>query len=379
MTTTQLPALFGLSIALGFVSCTIASAQEATPPTPQQPVGPAAVQPFPDLTIPEKADVATLQQVIMTAKSARPQSADQYRAQQIAIREASTQLIKVLPKDQPPYLQAELDSIISAVALLAFFNEDEKSNVVEQVKKFLTDKEQLSIQDIQMGLMAAGMLELQPSKAPSRELYQLLDSILEKDSREEMQSLRINLQASIRRLDMLGKPFELDATTIDGKEIRVGDYAGKFVLVAIFASWDPNCVAELNLVNAHYQRYAQRGLEVIGISLDEQLERLQDHLKSNPLPWPIVHDGSESPLDRLALKYGISALPTILLLNKEGTVVSLDARSNELNRLMQLLFESPEPLSTDASATSTSEAPDAVPPLPATTPDETSNPTSESP
>lgn len=43
------------------------------------------------------------------------------------------------------------------------------------------------------------------------------------------------------------------------------------------------------------------------------------------------------------MKYGISQLPTVLLLNKEGTVVSLAARGAELERLMQMLFEAPTP------------------------------------
>jgi len=298
---------------------------------------------FPDLTLPPDADVEALQKIALSARKAKPQSAEQYKSQQSALKEASSRLVKLLDKEHPAYAQAEMDVIISSVALLAFFTDDEQTDVVEQVKDFLKSRQTLSIQDIQTGMMAAGMLELQPYKEPSREVYQLLDDLLKDDSREEMQSLRLNLQASVRRLGMLGNKFELDAMAIDGRRIRTEDFAGKFVIVDMFATWCQPCLAELPLIKMHYEKYKDKGLEVVGISLDQDVTVIQKHLEENPLPWPVIHDGAEDPLKRLALKYGVSALPTVLLLNKEGAVVSLEARQSELNRLMQMLFESPTP------------------------------------
>lgn len=298
---------------------------------------------FPDLTIPPDADVAALQDIVARAKKVQPRTAEQYYAQQTALKDAASALIKLLKKDDPAYAQAEMDVIIASVSLMTFFTEDEQTDVVEQVKEYLKKKQPLAMQDVQAGMMAAGMLELQPYKEPSREIYQLLDELLQDDSREEMQSLRLNLQAAVRRLGMLGKRFELDAVALDGQRIRTEDFEGKFVIVDMFATWCQPCLAELPLILSHYEKYKSKGLEVVGISLDNDPETIQKHLEANPLPWPVIHDGAADPLERLALKYGVSALPTVLLLNKEGTVVSLEARQSELNRLMQMLFESPTP------------------------------------
>ncbi len=353
---TQWVVVAALNFSTVILAISPARAQDAPPAASTSPGSTASSpsgNPFPDLTIPAGADTATLQRILAAAKTAQPQLAEQYKAQQTAVRDAAKQLLKLLPKTDPAYAQTEMDSIFASVALLAFFNENEKSGVVDQVKKYLQDKEQLSLQDIQMGMMAGGMLELQPSKKPSRELYQLLDDLLEKDQREGMQSLRVNIQAAIRRLDMLGKAFELDATTIDGKKVKIQDFAGKFVLFNVFAPWDQVSLAELQSLKAHYGRYRDRGLEVIGLCVDGKIESLEKLLKDNPLPWPVIYDGAENPLDRLALKYGVSALPTTLLLNKEGTVVSLEARNAELDRLMKMLFETPIPA---APSSSNSEA-----------------------
>lgn len=324
----------------------------------------AALQPkstFPDLTIPADASIAQLQELVTRAKTALPGSEQQYKDQQTAIRTASSELLVKLPKDHPAYSQTEMDMIMSSATLLTFFEESEQVDVVEKIHEFLKSRDSLSMQDVQIGVISAGMVELQPDKEPAKEIYQLLDELLKDDKREEMQRLRINLQASVRRLNMLGQKFELDATTVDGRQLKTDDLASKFVLVDIFATWCEPCLAEQSRILSHYQKYRDRGLEVVGISIDENVETLREFLKKNPLPWPIIHDGAANPLDRLALKYGISALPTILLLNKEGTVVSLEARNSELNRLMQMLFENPTPAQPAEDKLPETEATEAAP------------------
>lgn len=317
-----------------------APAESSTPASaaPQQP-------PFPDLTVPAGATLEQLEKLLKQAKQARPANPLQYQAMQTAIRDASKEVQKLLAgNDQDPrFKQAELDTISSSVALMTYFGEDAKQKTLEQMHQFLKSREELALQDVQTGVLAAAMLELQPNKKPARDTYQLLYDLLEKDEREEMQSLRLNLAASMRRLDLLGNKFDLAAVTRDGKELKIDDFAGKFVLVDFFATWCEPCLAEVPRLQKHYAKYQAKGLEVIGISLDADEASLQRYLDRVKLPWPIIHDNAEDPLERIQMKFGVSHLPTVLLLNKEGTVVSLEARGAELDRLMQILFETPTP------------------------------------
>lgn len=307
----------------------------------------AATELFPDLTIPADADAARLEALIAQAKRLKPRNPHQYLAMQTAIRDASKQLVKLLgnstgdAKNAERAQQAELDTISSSVALMTFFGEDAQQKTLEQVHEFLKGRKELSLRDAQTGLLAAAMLELQPDKKPARDTYQLLYDLLENDEREEMQSLRLNLQASMGRLDLLGNKFELEAKSLDGRDILIDDYAGKFVIVDFFASWCEPCLTEVPRLQKQFEKYKDKGLEVISISLDTEADALDKYLQRAELPWPVIHDNHEDPLQRLQMKFGISHLPTVLLLNKEGTVVSLEARGAELERLMQMLFETP--------------------------------------
>ncbi len=330
-------------IVLGFISLAMAPVGSAT----GQETGPAQVaSAFPDLSIPANATLPQLEALVAKAELARPATGDQFKSKQTAIRDASRQIRERLKDkaDSPAYQKAELDQISASVALMTFAaSEDDKAKTLEQLHDFLKGRETLNIPDIQTGMLAATMLELQPNKMPARKIYQLLDELLTDDERPEMQSLRVNLKANIRRLDLLGESFELQASTVDGNAINTAELKGKYLIVSFFVTWSKPCLEELPRLKAQYEKYHARGLEVIGVSLDHDPQALAKFLDNAVLPWPVIHDNAEDPLDSIRLKFGISALPTVLLINKEGTVVSLEALGSELERLMQLLFETPTP------------------------------------
>ncbi|MCR9293106.1 MAG: TlpA family protein disulfide reductase [bacterium] len=311
-----------------------------------------------DLTIPEDASPAQLQALLVKAKAIKPRSTAQYQQMQTAIRDASKGLLAAWQDRQnsAEYRQAELDMISSSVLLMTFAGPDAQQKTMEQVHRFLKSRKTLSLSDIQSGMMAAAMLELQPNKTPATETYQLLDELLKNDKRADMQALRLNLQANVRRLSLLGQKMELSATTLNGDVIDINDYADRFLIVSFFAvQLAPNeecqaCLTELEKHRQYYTKYHDRGLEIISISVDADEAVLRDFLAESPVAWPVIHDAEADPLKTLQMQFGISQLPTVMLLNKEGTVVSLEARSNELDRLMQMLFEAPTPAPAPAPA-----------------------------
>ena len=85
-----------------------------------------------------------------------------------------------------------------------------------------------------------------------------------------------------------------------------------------------------------YDAYKDKGFEVVGISMDEDRERLEQFLEKNPMPWPTLHE--EKGVNPTAVHYGISTLPATLLVDQQGKVITLDARGEKLEAQLAKLL-----------------------------------------
>jgi len=88
------------------------------------------------------------------------------------------------------------------------------------------------------------------------------------------------------------------------------------ILLDFWATWCGPCRASIPMLRNIYRKYEARGFELIGISSD-QLPALQDFQKMEKEPWPLYHDvGSQQ-----SSRWGVRAIPTMLLLNGDWVVV----------------------------------------------------------
>jgi thiol-disulfide isomerase/thioredoxin len=143
---------------------------------------------------------------------------------------------------------------------------------------------------------------------------------------------------ALRRLDLVGKPLVINGPGLRNEKVDSSLYRGKPVLVVFWATWATPAKEDLPRLSSLYERYHGRGLEVIGVNLDNDRRELDAFLAKNPIAWPQVFEpgGTES---RLAVEYGIISVPTMLLIDAEGKVVNRSVRNSlEIEPQLDKLF-----------------------------------------
>ena len=131
---------------------------------------------------------------------------------------------------------------------------------------------------------------------------------------------------SLRRLELVGKSFALKGAGLQGEPVDTNQYRGKTVLVVFWASWATPVKDTLPGLIKAQEKYQGRGLEIIGVNLDNERGELDAFLKANPITWPQIFEGGGMET-RLAIEYGITSVPTMFLIDAEGKVVSRNLRT----------------------------------------------------
>lgn len=113
-----------------------------------------------------------------------------------------------------------------------------------------------------------------------------------------------------------GVRTSFSATTLDGEKISVpDDFGGKVVLVDFWATWCPPCRAEIPHLVETYGKLREKGLEIVGVSLDEprgiKVDKVRQFLKEQQVAWPNVYANAVA----IANQFGVEAIPAPFLID----------------------------------------------------------------
>jgi thiol:disulfide interchange protein len=124
-------------------------------------------------------------------------------------------------------------------------------------------------------------------------------------------------QAAVTAAAPAPQPSKLpQATKLEGGSIDTAALSGKVVVVNFWATYCVPCIKEIPSFNKLHKDFAAQGVAVLGISMDDEVARVQPFLKKHPMDYP-VGLGAE-PLNK---QYNLDALPVTLVFDRTGKQV----------------------------------------------------------
>ena len=132
---------------------------------------------------------------------------------------------------------------------------------------------------------------------------------------------------------------ELSLPDQTGKMVSLSELKGKVILIDFWASWCGPCRQNNPHLIKLYNKFHDKGLEIYGISLDEEVSNWKKAVRHDKLSWVQVIDdkGWEA---QSAAKYGVDMIPSSFLIDKQGVIRAINIEGSELeNNIKELLKE----------------------------------------
>lgn len=254
------------------------------------------------------------------------------------LRQAAEQILR-REKDEwsPPYQLAMRVLLEDRIRGISEPSADGVRETIEYVDAFLTEKAKKGLEpaDLELGGALASALEGIDDRALAAEKCATYAKLAGEGGDEKLAARRTLLEAAARRMALADKEITLEGTTLDGKEFDWSAYKGKAVLVGFWDAASERCRLEQCHVKTLYGLYHNRGLEVVGVSTDQEPQAMQEFAQQQQLPWTILRDAAGDPKKRMTVRCGILETPTILLVDKEGKVVAPKGIGDILDRQLE--------------------------------------------
>ena len=123
-------------------------------------------------------------------------------------------------------------------------------------------------------------------------------------------------------------PPPLLAERIAGQdEVSLARLSGRVVIIDFWATWCRPCRAIMPMLDALHRRHHDRGLTVLGVSR-ERRPTIEAHLQRSPVGYTIARD-----VGGTQLQYGVSALPTLVVIDRTGRVRDVQIGGGEIDSL----------------------------------------------
>jgi peroxiredoxin len=186
-------------------------------------------------------------------------------------------------------------------------------------------------------LILSDMMNMGASANEVKKLYDGLSEDLK--STPLATSLKANLD-KLTATEIGSKAPEFSAPNPEGKQIALKDVLGKVTLIDFWAAWCKPCRIENPHVVKTYNKYHDKGFNIIGVSLDRQgqKDRWVQAIEEDNLTWPQVSN-LQFWQEPIAQMYGVRSIPAQFILDENGVIVAKNLRGAALEAKIKELLE----------------------------------------
>lgn len=138
---------------------------------------------------------------------------------------------------------------------------------------------------------------------------------------------------------------EFQVTTTNGETLHLSDLRGKYVMIDFWSSWCPPCRAEAPVLVEAYEKWSERGVEFVAISIWDNERAVVPFMESRGITYPVaIDDGT------LTVEFGVQGIPEKFLLNRNGEIVRKVIGPNTQRSLDDILADLSESEFTDPNS-----------------------------
>ena len=286
----------------------------------------------------DSTDYMNFMMKLLTYEPKTPADVDQYEKLSSKMLDDAARKIISLDRnpESPAFRLAQKYILATKLLSIDAASQEDRQKMIQISRNNLASK-LVDQDDIEIALGVVDSLEYIGDLKNARDACQQFSAALLASEDKNFNELGRMLQGTGRRLSLPGQQIQLVGTTYDGAPFNWESYRGKVVLIDFWATWCGPCRAEMPRIAQYYEAYRDRGFEVVGVSVDKDRAKLDAFLQKSPLPWVTLNEGDKKE-NPTAVHYNIAALPTTILVDRDGRVISLEARGKRLAQLLEQLL-----------------------------------------
>ena len=126
---------------------------------------------------------------------------------------------------------------------------------------------------------------------------------------------------------------EFSLASVDGRQLTLQDLAGKVAILDFWATWCSPCHLQGEILEELHEEYGDGKVEIVSIDSGEKAEKVRAFVEKNPKPFVVLVDADNKVSD----EYQVAALPTVILLDRQGRIAFKSVGLTEASVLRPLI------------------------------------------